>query len=115
MYQNNDLFRPTAICETNVGESMTQPDMTYKIRDILKRAEAGQYIPVFQGDYDEEGALQIIRKPDFDLTDIDVINGNLAQLKEIQKKLNAIKKEKEEQPIPTEGIREQSEAEPTEL
>lgn len=96
-FRSNFTNRPQVTKEVFTLPSLTQPDMTYKVRDIIKRAENGQYIPVLQGDYDEEGRLEILRKPSFDLTDLDTLNDNIEKVEALKKKLLEVKEEKIEE------------------
>lgn len=81
-----------SMMEHNTEPSLTVPDMSYSIKEILQRFTSGQSLPIGQGlSYDDEDDFEDgFLPPDrteggFDLSDIPMLRAELQRLEELER------------------------------
>lgn len=80
-----------SMMEHNNEPSLTVPDMSYSIKEILQRFTSGQPLPIDQGlsfddesDFDDDYLPPDRTEGGFDLSDIPILRAELQRLEELQ-------------------------------
>lgn len=73
--------------EVNTEPSMTQPDMTMSLQELLERHTRGLEVPMYEGVYDDEDFVPDPRS--MDLTDYDgLAETNSYRIKELEQQID---------------------------
>jgi hypothetical protein len=98
-YTNKATYDPKAdhVFETIEGESMTQPDQSYTVQDLIERYYRGEVLPerpltwLDEQDYDKINSLHTAN---IDLTDVEAAQ---RRVNDMQAQIDAYKKAKEKE------------------